>query len=219
VGQASLGVCGPDGCRDFLGSTLIEVSAILFMKAALPFLMIGKPVELACEPEQNWHLGSAPKLQRERPAIPSLLGKIMGRHWRLHASDWGAPINPPPLNAGLFSMLYVRLGLNTFSVTRTISLGQQLDQQWPKRPRAALKGSRPISKRQRCVHPGQQHGRLFPSARLSHPQAMRFARVSAFFGEMIQQIHSLRASGVMSRQVARAPGDFISAASRSVGRS
>jgi hypothetical protein len=74
-------------------------------------------------------------------------------------------------------------------------------------------------KRYRCGQPGEQHGRLFPSARLSHPHPIRFVCVSAFFGEVTQQIHSLRAMGVIARQVASAPGDWIKAASRSAGKS
>lgn len=59
---------------------------------------------------------------------------------------------------------------------------------------------------QRCGQPGQQHGRRFPSLRLEQPQLMRLRLVSGFFGDSIQQIHSLRASGVMSCQVASASG-------------
>jgi len=58
----------------------------------------------------------------------------------------------------------------------------------------------------RCGHPGQQHGRLFPSLRFEQPQSIRLRLVSCFFADSIQQIHSFRASGVMSLQVASASG-------------
>ena len=53
---------------------------------------------------------------------------------------------------------------------------------------------------QRCGHPGQQHGLLIPLRILSIPTLMRRDLVSAFLGEITQQIHSFRASGVMDSQ-------------------
>ena len=47
---------------------------------------------------------------------------------------------------------------------------------------------------------------------------MRLRLVSDFFADSIQQIHSLRASGVMSSQVAKASGSRSSASPRSLGR-
>lgn len=71
----------------------------------------------------------------------------------------------------------------------------------------------------RCLHPGQQQGRRFPSVRLEQPHSIRLRLVSGFFADSIQQIHSLRASGVISPQVARAPGWTCNASSKSPGRS
>ena len=48
--------------------------------------------------------------------------------------------------------------------------------------------------------------------------SIRIFRVSAFLPDVTQQIHSLRASGVMSRHVACARGEDVSAFWRSDGR-
>jgi hypothetical protein len=69
----------------------------------------------------------------------------------------------------------------------------------------------------RSGHPGQQQGLRFPSAKFERPHSRRLRRVSSFFAEVIQQIHSLRASGVMSCHVASAFGSPLSAASSSSG--
>jgi len=53
---------------------------------------------------------------------------------------------------------------------------------------------------QRCGHPGQQHGRRMPPRSLSMPTSMRRFLVAAFLAEVTQQIHSFRASGVISAQ-------------------
>jgi hypothetical protein len=72
---------------------------------------------------------------------------------------------------------------------------------------------------QRCGQPGQQHGLRLPSWRLEQPHSIRCARVSAFLADVIQQIHSFRASGVMSSHVANALALEVSAFFRSAGRS
>ncbi len=46
---------------------------------------------------------------------------------------------------------------------------------------------------------------------------MRMSRVSAFLPDVTQQIHSLRASGVVASQVARAFGVKLIALRKSVG--
>lgn len=56
----------------------------------------------------------------------------------------------------------------------------------------------------RCGHPAKQQGRRFPCARFSNAILSLLSRVSSFTPEVIQQIHSLRASGVMSFQAAKA---------------
>lgn len=53
---------------------------------------------------------------------------------------------------------------------------------------------------QRCGHPGQQQGLRMPPRILSRPTSMRRLLVSSFFADVTQQIHSLRASGVMLAQ-------------------
>ena len=70
----------------------------------------------------------------------------------------------------------------------------------------------------RWAHPTQQQGRRFPAARLSPAHLMRWVRVSIFFADSIQQIHSLRASGVMSCHVARDFGSRRRSFLRSTGR-
>jgi len=54
---------------------------------------------------------------------------------------------------------------------------------------------------------------------LEQPHSIRRLLVSAFFADSIQQIHSFRASGVMSSQVANAVASEISAFSKSAGNS
>src|SRR5215472_18776799 len=53
---------------------------------------------------------------------------------------------------------------------------------------------------QRCGHPGQQHGLRIPPRILSMPTSMRRFLVSSFLTDVTQQIHSFRASGVISAQ-------------------
>ena len=53
---------------------------------------------------------------------------------------------------------------------------------------------------QRCGHPGQQHGLRMPPRSLSMPTSMRRFLVSSFLADVTQQIHSFRASGVISVQ-------------------
>lgn len=56
----------------------------------------------------------------------------------------------------------------------------------------------------RCMHPIQQHGLRVPSFSLSRIWSMCSLRVSVLLTEIVQQIHSLRASGVISSQTASA---------------
>src|SRR3984957_15722718 len=74
-------------------------------------------------------------------------------------------------------------------------------------------------KTQRCAHPGQQQGRRFPSLKLEQPHSIRRLRVSAFLADSIQQIHSLRASGVISSHAVKACGSHPSAFFKSAGSS
>jgi hypothetical protein len=53
-------------------------------------------------------------------------------------------------------------------------------------------------RRYRCGQPGQQQGRRFPFARSERIRSTLPLLVSAFLVEVTQQIHSFRASGVMS---------------------
>src|SRR3989344_6246317 len=57
---------------------------------------------------------------------------------------------------------------------------------------------------QRCGQPAQQHGLRIPPFSFEIPFLIRIFLVSAFLPEVTQQIHSLRASGVMSFHTARA---------------
>ncbi len=70
----------------------------------------------------------------------------------------------------------------------------------------------------RCGQPGQQHGRRIPSLSSEHTLSTCCRLVSSFLTEMVQQIHSLRASGVMSSQTASAFASDVSAFRRSAGR-
>ena len=55
-----------------------------------------------------------------------------------------------------------------------------------------------------CGQPAQQHGLRIPPFSLESDFSIRIFLVSAFLPEMTQQIHSLRASGVISFQIALA---------------
>src|ERR1019366_7374886 len=70
----------------------------------------------------------------------------------------------------------------------------------------------------RCGQPGQQHGRRIPSLSSEHTLSTCCRLVSSFLTEMVQQIHSLRASGVMSSQATSAFASDASAFRRSAGR-
>ena len=70
----------------------------------------------------------------------------------------------------------------------------------------------------RCGQPGQQQGRRIPSLSCEHGLSTCCRLVSSFLTEMVQQIHSLRASGVMSSQAASAFASDASAFRRSAGR-
>lgn len=69
----------------------------------------------------------------------------------------------------------------------------------------------------RCGQPAQQHGRRFPFTISVQSRSICFSLVSCFLTEVVQQIHSLRASGVKSFQAACALPEDTRAARRSVG--
>ncbi len=69
----------------------------------------------------------------------------------------------------------------------------------------------------RCGQPGQQHGLRMPSMSSERTRSTCCILVSGFFTEMVQQIHSLRASGVMSSHAASARGEARSAFLKSAG--
>ncbi len=69
----------------------------------------------------------------------------------------------------------------------------------------------------RCGHPGQQHGRRFPALRSVRTRSIRLSRVSTFLASSTQQIHSLRASGVLSSHQANASLSARRDATRSAG--
>ena len=52
--------------------------------------------------------------------------------------------------------------------------------------------------RSRCLHPGQQQGRRWPSSSSSRVRRMRRSRVVSCLASSTQQMNSLRAKGVMS---------------------
>ena len=67
-------------------------------------------------------------------------------------------------------------------------------------------GTSPASLFQRWGQPGQQQGRRIPSLSSVRTRSMCCLLVSGFLTEITQQIHSLRASGVISSHFARATG-------------
>ena len=80
---------------------------------------------------------------------------------------------------------------------------QQLLKTQKKLMRFVFYESSPMYYTSRCGHPGQQHGRRFPAISCDFALSICSFLVSSFFGEIIQQIHSLRASGVISFQAAK----------------
>ena len=70
---------------------------------------------------------------------------------------------------------------------------------------------------QRCGQPGQQHGLRIPSLSSEHTRSTCCFLVSGFFTEIVQHIHSFRASGVMSSHFDRAAGSEVRAFRKSAG--
>src|SRR5881396_667347 len=69
----------------------------------------------------------------------------------------------------------------------------------------------------RWMQPSQQHGRRFPSSSSDCNRWMCWLLVSAFFGQITQQSHSLRARGVRSCHAARTFGLAIRTRLKSTG--
>lgn len=67
------------------------------------------------------------------------------------------------------------------------------------------------------MQPIQQQGRRFPSASSVIVRLRWFFLVSSVLTDMVQQIHSLRASGVICSQAAKAFGDEAKAFCKSAG--
>jgi hypothetical protein len=70
---------------------------------------------------------------------------------------------------------------------------------------------------QRWGQPGQQQGRRIPSLSSVRTRSMCCLLVSGLLTEMTQQIHSLRASGVISSHFARASGSEMRTFRKSAG--
>ena len=69
----------------------------------------------------------------------------------------------------------------------------------------------------RCGQPGQQQGLLFPLSKSARNRSICSLLVSGFLKNVIQQIHSLRASGVISSHAASALGAEVRAFCKSAG--
>ncbi len=67
------------------------------------------------------------------------------------------------------------------------------------------------------MQPAQQHGRRLPTISSVTVLSMWFALVSCLLLVMVQQIHSLRASGVRSCHLSRADSSALRAFSKSFG--
>ena len=67
------------------------------------------------------------------------------------------------------------------------------------------------------MQPAQQQGLRFPSISSVRVLSIRWLLVSAFLADSIQQIHSLRASGVISSHAARAAPEEVRTFRKSVG--
>jgi len=73
--------------------------------------------------------------------------------------------------------------------------------------------------RSRCLHPGQQHGRRWPSSNSSRVRRIRRCRVVSCLASSTQQMNSLRANDVMSPQAFNAVVLPTNAVRRSAGNS
>lgn len=71
----------------------------------------------------------------------------------------------------------------------------------------------------RCMQPIQQHGRRTPSNNSVITLSTCFFLVSSVLTFIVQQIHSLRASGVRSSHLSRADSSFVNALRKSAGTS
>ena len=89
----------------------------------------------------------------------------------------------------------------------------------PPRPGRGHPAGRYLPVRSRCLHPGQQQGRRWPSSSSSWVRRMRRSRVISCLASSTQQMNSLRARGVMSFQAPSAAGLATSALRRSSGSS
>src|SRR3989338_10424581 len=69
----------------------------------------------------------------------------------------------------------------------------------------------------RCVQPIQQHGRRIPSFSSEQTRSTCCCRTSGVLTDSVQQIHSLRASGVLSSQCASAALSAVRAFRKSAG--
>jgi len=67
------------------------------------------------------------------------------------------------------------------------------------------------------MQPAQQQGRRIPPLSFESAFSIRIFLVSAFLPDITQQIHSLRASGLISSHTARAFGDELSTLFKSAG--
>ena len=71
----------------------------------------------------------------------------------------------------------------------------------------------------RWMQPAQQQGRRIPPLSFESAFLIRIPRVSTFLPDVTQQIHSLRASGVISHHTALTAGIELRAFSKSAGNS
>lgn len=67
------------------------------------------------------------------------------------------------------------------------------------------------------MHPAQQQGRRIPPSSFDMAFLMRISLVSVFLADITQQIHSLRASGVISPQINFTVGEAFRAFCKSSG--
>lgn len=70
----------------------------------------------------------------------------------------------------------------------------------------------------RCEHPAQQQGRRIPPLIFEIAFLIRIFLVSAFLPDVTQQIHSFRASGVMSSHSVFTAGTEVIALRKSAGK-
>jgi hypothetical protein len=150
---------------------------------------------------QQWSSSLRTSLSRRWPGSPRSSAGGLGPQAVLLGHEIVDPIADGPLSTHDPSL--------PSATTRRTPIGPGL--------MSASRAGRYLPVRSRCLHPGQQQGRRWPSSSSSWVRRMRRSRVVSCLASSTQQMNSLRAKGVMSFQASSAVALAISALRRSAG--